>query len=167
MLNPSPQGGVQRRGREVLAVFAVVATRLAVCSCQVAAQLHAEVTSQHPRIYVAPLPDIFNYRCAPTDLCGAHAEQEAYTCILLMPMPNCQKACRMTGMLCNDVSRSQHRYCRCILESYSCEPVGRSHERSALGCCFERYQQLVVSIDLSASRSTVTVRGVILIRGMP
>mmetsp|Transcript_17054 Transcript_17054/g.50910 ORF Transcript_17054/g.50910 Transcript_17054/m.50910 type:complete len:629 (+) Transcript_17054:196-2082(+) len=51
-----------RRGRGLLAIVAALAAGLAVCSFQVAAQLHAEVTSQHPRIYVAPLPDIFNYR---------------------------------------------------------------------------------------------------------
>lgn len=55
---------MQRRGRGLLAIVAALAAGLAVCSFQVAAQLHAEVTSQHPRIYVAPLPDIFNYRCA-------------------------------------------------------------------------------------------------------
>lgn len=37
---------------------------LAVCAAPAAAQqrLHAEVTRHHPKIYVAPLPDAFNYR---------------------------------------------------------------------------------------------------------
>ena len=50
-----------RRWRRRVAVFG--ALLVAIASPAAAQQrLHAEVTRHHPKIFVAPLPDVFNYR---------------------------------------------------------------------------------------------------------
>ncbi len=43
---------------------AVLGTLLVMVASPAVAQqrLHAEITRHHPKIYVAPLPDVFNYR---------------------------------------------------------------------------------------------------------